>query len=76
MKRKGKEKNYWLEREKKGKTHRNNIIIYSELLMTTDPSGSPEFSFELKWTIVWSDVIKVTDQVKRRSKFAQILSVR
>ena len=47
---------------KKGKTYRNNIIIYSELLMTTNPSGSPEFSFELKWTIVWSDVIKVTDQ--------------
>ena len=44
--------------------------------MTTDPSGSPEFSFELKWTIVWSDVIKVTDQVKSRSKLAQILSVR
>ena len=29
---KGKEKNYRLEREKKGKTYRNNVIIYSELL--------------------------------------------
>ena len=43
------------------------MLLYILNFLTTDPPGYQEFS---------SNVIKVTDKVKSRSKFAQILSVR
>ena len=44
---KGKEKNYRLEREKKGKTYRNNVIIYSELLNNWFPWISRIFVYQM-----------------------------